>query len=83
MEFKPPHGLFRKLSFSLMLSNEDEYEGGNFLLSTSGSESKTQPMKLQKGDLMVFYSYISHKVQPVTSGERLTLVTWALGNKLK
>ena len=83
MEFTPPHGLFRKLSFSLMLSNEDEYEGGNFLISISGSEAKTQPMKLQKGDLIVFYSYLPHKVEPVTSGERLTLVTWALGNKLK
>ena len=79
----PPHGLFRKLSFSLMLSDASDYEGGEFLISVTGSEQKTEPMKVKKGDLVVFYSHLPHKVAPVTSGERLSLVTWALGNKLK
>jgi PKHD-type hydroxylase len=79
----PRSGLFRKLSFSLMLSDVDDYEGGEFLLSTSGSETKTEPMKVKKGDLVAFYSHIPHKVSPVTSGQRLTLVTWALGSKFK
>lgn len=75
--------LYRKLSAVLMLSNPDEYEGGEFQLSCSGDESKALEFKPKKGDIVFFYSHIPHKVNPVTSGERITLVTWAMGDKIK
>lgn len=80
---EPPHGLFRKLSLSLMLTEPDAYEGGELLLATGGNWENAHSLKPSKGDLAVFYSHVPHKVSPVTSGERITLVTWALGPKLK
>jgi PKHD-type hydroxylase len=79
----PSNGLYRKLSFSLMLSDPSDFEGGEFLISPHGSESRCETISLKKGDVAVFYSYIPHKVSPVTKGERISLVTWALGDKLK
>lgn len=78
----PSNGLYRKLSFSLMLSDPTDFEGGEFIVSLFGTEAKTETLKLKKGDLVIFYSHLPHKVAPVTKGERITLVTWALGDKI-
>jgi PKHD-type hydroxylase len=75
-------GHYRKLSLSLMLSNQDEFEGGEFIFNENGDQEKAKGIKLNKGDLVIFYSTIPHKVCPVTKGQRLTLVTWALGPKI-
>jgi len=37
----------------------------------------------QKGNIIVFPSYCWHKVFPVTSGERYSLVGWYLGAPYK
>lgn len=79
----PREGNFRKLSFSLMLSDPNEYEGGELLLCPNGDNNKPITLKPKKGELVAFYSHVPHKVAPVTSGERITLVTWALGPKIK
>lgn len=76
------NGLFRKLSVSLLLSNPKDYKGGDFWI-TGSSEKDAHKIKLKKGDLIVFYSHLPHKVSKVTEGERITLVTWALGEKIK
>jgi PKHD-type hydroxylase len=76
------NGLFRKLSISLMLSDPKDFKGGNFLI-TASNESGAHKLKLKKGDIVVFYSHLHHKVSKVTEGERSTLVTWALGEKIK
>lgn len=69
----------RKLSFSIQLSDNKSYEGGdlNLYLSNSTSASRT------KGDLIVFPSYTLHEVTPVTRGTRYSLVGWAQGPKFK
>lgn len=74
-------GLVRKLSVVVMLSEPDAYEGGDFLLCENGDNQKAIRIRLNKGDMLVFYSHIAHKVEPVTSGDRFTLVTWAKGPK--
>ncbi|MFZ6813534.1 2OG-Fe(II) oxygenase [Undibacterium sp. Rencai35W] len=79
----PKNGLFRKLSFSLMLTEPEDYDGGELLFNLSGDQVNATPLKQAMGDLIVFYSNIPHKVNPVTEGERLSLVTWALGGKVK
>lgn len=75
--------LMRKLSLSLMLSDLSEYEGGHLILNCAGNVSNAEPFRPKQGDLVVFYSHIPHKVNPVISGERVTMVSWALGGKLK
>lgn len=69
----------RKMSIVLGLSSDNGYEGGDFLLSPHGENP--QSFRLSKGDLIAFPSYIPHKVTPVTSGNRITLVAWAVGPK--
>jgi PKHD-type hydroxylase len=77
----PADGLFRKLSLVVMLSDPSDYEGGDFLLCPNGNNDDAMRMRLNKGDLLAFYSHIAHKVEPVLSGDRVTLVTWAKGPK--
>ena len=66
----------RKVSFSLGLSNKNEYEGGDLILKTSAEESC---YKLDRGDLIVFPSWVLHKVTPVTKGKRRVVVGWGEG----
>jgi PKHD-type hydroxylase len=79
----PPGGLYRKLSMSVMLSEPDEYEGGELVLDASGAEKDLIKVKLKKGEMILFYSHIPHNVEPVIKGTRLALVTWALGEKIR
>lgn len=66
----------RKLSFSLQLSNEDEYEGGELqFLGTHGLYTA----KKSRGKLLVFDSRVAHRVRRVKSGVRKSLVGWAIG----
>lgn len=71
----------RKLTFILALSDVNTYEGGELLINLTGDPAHAQSMKIEKGDLVVFPSFVPHKVSPVTAGERITLVTWATGPK--
>lgn len=77
----PNLDVHRKLSFIIGLT--DEYEGGELLFNLSGNADDSHTLKIKKGDLLAFPSYIPHKVTPVTSGERLTLVTWATGPRFR
>jgi PKHD-type hydroxylase len=70
----------RKLSITVQLCSEDEYEGGNLKLYQS-TDSITAPKR--KGQLVVFPSFIMHEVTPVTKGTRYSLVTWVHGPKFK
>lgn len=72
----------RKLSLSLQLSDESEYEGGELQLIDDVSRALyTVPKK--KGSLVIFDSRIRHRVKKVKSGERKSLVAWAVGPKWK
>lgn len=73
---------YRKLSIILMLSDPADYDGGELELNPSGNPAKTIVIKPNKGDLVLFYSHVPHRVKPVTRGERVTAVTWILGPKL-
>lgn len=79
---EPRDGLFRKLSISLMLTDQEEYTGGEFVFNETGNQEKSKTASPKKGDIVVFYSHIPHKVTPVETGTRITLVTWALGEKI-
>jgi PKHD-type hydroxylase len=77
----PPHGLFRKLSMSILLSDPEDYEGGELVIDVSGNMENAMRAKPGKGECVFFYSHLPHMVEPVTSGKRIALVTWALGEK--
>lgn len=73
----------RKLSFVVGLSDPAAYEGGELELNTGGDADKAHGMKIRRGDLVVFPSFVPHRVKPVTSGQRMTLVGWAVGPKFR
>ena len=66
----------RKLSIILQLSDPSEYEGGELQIMT-GKDHIT--IEKKKGLLVAFPSYQLHRVTPVTSGVRKTLVVWVTG----
>jgi PKHD-type hydroxylase len=67
----------RKLSVSVQLNASEEYEGGSFEVDQSGAPNAIGPRA--KGAMILFPSYVLHRVQPVTSGIRHSLVTWFVG----
>ncbi len=81
-------GKMRKLSVTLSLSDGKDYEGGEFEIDFRNT-TPDKPNKLiieelrNKGSLVVFPSYMWHKVHPVTSGKRLSLVLWSSGEPFK
>ena len=75
----------RKVSATIWLNDPDEYEGGEFDLETLGpiAETRFETMKMPKGTIVVFPSYMWHRVRPVTSGVRKSLVLWIQGPPFK
>lgn len=61
------------LSFTLFLSDPDSYEGGE--LTVEGIDGE-RAVKLPAGALMLYSTGALHRVEPVTSGERLAAVGW-------
>jgi PKHD-type hydroxylase len=70
------NALTRKLSACILLN--DNFKGGDFELYFS---SNAKIVELSKGSLIVFPSWVLHKVAPVTEGSRNSLVVWVLGPK--
>lgn len=68
----------RKLSIVVQMSDPEEYEGGDLEILISG-ESKPIKMKREKGTLIVFPSYVLHRVTPITKGVRNSAVAWVTG----
>ncbi|NQY39377.1 MAG: Fe2+-dependent dioxygenase [Henriciella sp.] len=71
-----PHGADKMrtdLSFTLFLTDRDEYEGGELRIEHAGQSIEMKP---QAGDLVLYPSTSLHQVIPVTSGIRLACVGW-------
>lgn len=81
------HGSIRKLSSVVNLCHPEEYEGGKLEFDFKafyGPEHKGDsiwPCKevAKKGSIVVFPSFVWHRVQPITAGKRYSLVSWSLG----
>ena len=71
----------RKISMVMMLTDPEEYEGGELEVCNTGNFEKTQKLKPKRGDIVFFSSWMPHKVHPVISGERKTLVSWVMGKR--
>ena len=81
----PSHGKIRKLSVTVTLSDPKEYKGGEleFDFRNLDPDKKRNVLKckeiLPKGSLVVFPSFVWHRVCPVKKGSRHSLVIWNLG----
>ena len=68
-----PHD--RKLSLTIQLTESDAYHGGNFEFE----EVQTNADFRSIGTILIFPSYLRHRITPVTQGERKALVAWFYG----
>ena len=82
--------MMRKLSMVVQLSKPEKYEGGGFRFNLRGLDSQVDdnimsppPEFKQQGSIIVFPSFLWHKVEPITKGIRHSLVMWAIGEKWK
>ena len=67
---------YRKVSLVVQLSDPIAYEGGDLEIRSGGGLSKASKTI---GTVTIFPSYLLHRVTPVTSGLRESLVLWAGG----
>lgn len=68
----------RKLSVVVQLSDRSDYEGGEFEFQTVQHPGETFA---PRGSILLFPSFLAHRVLPVTKGVRYSLVTWIEGPK--
>jgi len=71
-----PRPYARKLSVVVQLSDPADYEGGAFEFRSVQHPGETfSPL----GSVLIFPSFLEHRVLPVTKGLRRSLVTWVEG----
>ena len=83
--------LCRKLSMTIWLSDPHEYEGGELDIEVKGPVDERgnvrhvryNTLKYPKGSILIFPSDKWHRVRPVTSGIRKSLVTWFRGPRFR
>tara|TARA_Y100001951_G_C11171805_1_gene200708 strand:- start:22 stop:654 length:633 start_codon:yes stop_codon:yes gene_type:complete len=78
------HGKIRKLSATVSLVDGSEYEGGDFEFDFRNKDDGSNVPYVckeikPKGSVVVFPSFVWHRVKPVTEGTRYSLVMWNLG----
>ena len=80
----------RKLSMVVQLSKPENYEGGDLRFNLRGLDGRDTdnvmsppPEFKQQGSIVIFPSFLWHKVEPITSGKRYSLVMWTLGGNWK
>ena len=88
----PENGKIRKLSMTCQLTDGSEYKGGELEFDFRNydphmrdelSHIRTATEILPKGSIIVFPSFVWHRVKPVTKGVRYSLVVWHLGAPFK
>lgn len=74
---------FRKMTVALCLSDESEYEGGEFLLIDPFVDPSRAiaSFKMTAGEAVMFPAFLFHKVNPIISGTRKSIVLWGCGPK--
>ncbi len=83
------HGKIRKLSVTVSLSDPKDYKGGELEFDFRNMDPDKKPNIhkckeiLPKGSLVVFPSFVWHRVCPVKKGSRYSLVIWNLGCPFK
>tara|TARA_R100000900_G_scaffold131896_1_gene108240 strand:- start:251 stop:883 length:633 start_codon:yes stop_codon:yes gene_type:complete len=81
-------GKIRKLSVSVSLSDSSKYTGGELEFDLRnkdpGINTITECKEIKEGgSVVVFPSFLWHRVKPITKGTRYSLVMWNLGKLFK
>jgi PKHD-type hydroxylase len=80
-------GKIRKLSVTINLNTPGDYEGGNLKFDfgphTEGERYHECTQIRPQGSIIVFPSFVTHQVTPVTKGKRYSLVMWNLGRPFR
>jgi len=76
MDFGPGEISARKLSMTIQLSDEDAYEGGDLEFMIN---QKIVAAPRKKGTIVIFPSFVMHRVTPITKGTRQSIVGWVSG----
>ena len=80
-------GKIRKLSLTLQLTDPSQYEGGNLQLKWLSQDAKIKTVTIKEGQkcgtIIIFPSFIFHRITPITKGTRQSLVNWSLGDVFK
>ena len=88
----PEKGKIRKLSMTCQLTDGSEYKGGelefDFRQYEPPQRDESKHLRkaieiLPKGSIIVFPSFVWHRVKPITQGVRYSLVAWHLGYPFK
>tara|TARA_B100001996_G_scaffold151969_1_gene115662 strand:+ start:48 stop:689 length:642 start_codon:yes stop_codon:yes gene_type:complete len=76
-----PKQYTRKLSFTLQLSDPEDYTGGELEIQVNSSDDPQKIITLDKerGTIGIFDPRTRHRAKPVKSGNRKVLVGWAIG----
>lgn len=81
----------RKISISIQLTDGKKYEGGNLQIEhpteKKGNKSLIftldQPEHRSIGSMIIFPSFLRHKITKITKGTREALVVWYIGDRYK
>ena len=79
------HGKIRKISSILLLSNSKDFKGGELQFAPRFNKPGTKDHIITanevytKGSLIVFPSFVWHRIKPVTWGIRHSMPMWHLG----
>ena len=77
----PGEASLRKISLTVQLTEDSAYEGGDLEIWNGGSNHDKTPRG--SGIVIIFPSYMMHRVTPVTRGIRRSLVLWVGGEHFK
>ena len=81
-------GKMRKLSLTINLSDPMTYKGGRLQFEFSKTSRQQSVIRecveaRAQGSVIVFPSFVLHRVTPVTEGVRYSLVAWFLGEPFR
>ena len=69
----------RKIAYTLILNSTEEYDGGKLLFKLEKDEHHREFYEV--GGMIMFPTYLLHKVTPITRGNRYILCGWIHGDK--
>ena len=73
IQFVPNRFLRTDISFTIFLAPPDSYEGGELVVDSMGAE---RAVKGNAGDMFVYHTGITHRVNEVKNGWRKVAIGW-------
>jgi PKHD-type hydroxylase len=67
-------GVYQERYCSMVIQLNDEYTGGELQIKDKDDNEIT--LEKGVGNLFIFYSHLTHRVKPIISGTRYSLVNW-------